>query len=96
MRILPAALISGRGGLRRLVRRGDRGDVSPGAPPTGRDAGGLGGNTSRSAGGEVILPSVPAPPAASTEVTGSYSLDVACADVPVIDVRSPRHMPTRT
>lgn len=29
-------------------------------------------------------PSTPPPPPASTEVTGSYSLDVACADIPVI------------
>jgi hypothetical protein len=56
-----------------------------GGPTTDGD----GGDTSRSAGGAKLdppSPSPPPPPPESSEVEGSYSLDVACSDVPVIDV----------
>jgi hypothetical protein len=44
----------------------------------GLSAGGSGGDAGRSSGGpESVLPPAPA----SSEVTGSYSLDVACADI---------------
>jgi hypothetical protein len=50
------------------------------APTTGGDA----GDTSPSADGAELAPPSPPPPPASSEVEGSYSLDVACSDVPLI------------
>jgi hypothetical protein len=48
--------------------------------------GGKDGDSGHYTGSEQTTPSPPPPPPASSEVTGAYSLDVACVDIPVIQV----------
>lgn len=52
----------------------------------GASTGGAGGSESPRAGSVEVPEPSPPPPPASREVSGSYSLDVACADVPIIGV----------
>jgi hypothetical protein len=56
---------------------------------SGVDAGGTGGQSSNATSSDPssgATESDPPPPPMSSEVSGSYSLDVSCADIPVIDL----------